>query len=118
MENSVEITTLIQMVDELTIKLHHHTPTSHDARCRMMKNLLIYCTAHFQAEEASMRACCFPGAEAHEIEHDAIQQKLSNNFHSLIDASDEALVVFIRDVFIQHIALWDEAFGAWQASQG
>lgn len=94
-------------------------PAQQDRHLDLLQELQAYISEHFDREEAVMAAQGFEGLQAHVDAHQVIRQGFADLLGNLQspEYSLEERLTLMRDVFLAHIVVWDDAYGAWLSQQ-
>jgi hemerythrin-like metal-binding domain len=115
-----------RMVVELANRLHQAVDRGEpDTALRhVLRRLARYSEEHSAHEEEYMRLSGYPDTARHMAAHTALKQEIAHfeaNLHALSahrDVLAEAVMIFIRDLLLEHIRVEDRPLGAHLNAKG
>ena len=87
----------------------------------LLDQLIEFTRMHFQSEEQLMAESGFPGLEDHRGQHQCLMAQILQSAHRLQYGEGmemSALMVFLRDWFLEHIEGVDKQYGPWLNERG
>lgn len=98
-----------------------HSDAGHAAVLQSCQKIVDFTEEHFAREEKYMEACGYSRIEEHRLEHDRLKDEARRLLLRLeLDSPGSATGIYhvLREMFIEHIPLCDQPFGAFYLSRG
>ena len=85
-----------------------------DKRFEIMDVLIHYISDHTRREEGWMNIVNYPRIEDHRQEHNRIQDEFLRNMKDILKLEpSQEIIESLRDLFIDHINVWDISLSVW-----